>query len=81
MGKLRLTGLTAWVAWLAVHIWYLIGFKNRMVVMLTWAWSYLTYKRGARLITGGLKEIPAMAVQRKPGAKAASADATAAPPA
>lgn len=56
MGKLRLTGLTAWVAWLAVHIWYLIGFKNRMVVMLTWAWSYLTYKRGARLITGGLRK-------------------------
>ena len=34
-----------------MHIWYLIGFRNRLVVMLTWAWSYLTYRRGARLIT------------------------------
>ena len=53
VGKLRLTGLLAWVIWLAVHIFYLIDFRNRLAVMLQWAWSYVTYKRGARLITGG----------------------------
>ncbi len=52
MGKLRLHGLIAWLAWLFVHIWYLIGFRNRFIVLFTWAWNYFTYKRGARLITG-----------------------------
>lgn len=52
-GKLKLSGLLAWLAWLLVHIWYLIGFRNRFVVFFDWAWSYLTYRRGARLITGG----------------------------
>jgi NADH dehydrogenase len=51
-GKLRLEGVLAWFAWLVVHIWYLVGFRNRFVVLFDWAWSYLTYKRGARLITG-----------------------------
>lgn len=50
-GKIRLSGFIAWLAWLVVHIWYLIGFRNRFVVLLTWAWSYVSYKRGARLIT------------------------------
>jgi len=53
MKKLRLSGWLAWLAWLAVHIWYLIGFRNRLLVLFDWAWSYLTYRRGARLITGG----------------------------
>src|SRR5438270_610268 len=51
MGKLRLTGLVAWVIWLVVHIYYLIGFRNRLITMFQWAWTYLTYSRGARLIT------------------------------
>lgn len=51
-GKLELKGFLAWLAWLVVHIWYLIGFRNRFIVMFNWAWSYFTYKRGARLITG-----------------------------
>jgi NADH dehydrogenase len=51
-GKMKLSGLFAWLAWLFVHVWYLIGFRNRLFVLLTWAWSYVTYKRGARLITG-----------------------------
>ncbi|HEV2581421.1 MAG TPA: FAD-dependent oxidoreductase, partial [Ktedonobacteraceae bacterium] len=51
MGKLRMTGLAAWVAWLVVHIYYLIGFRNRLVKMVEWAWTYMTYSRGARLIT------------------------------
>jgi NADH dehydrogenase len=48
---LRFFGLTAWVLWLFVHIFFLIGFRNRVAVILEWAWSYLTWKRGARLIT------------------------------
>ena len=51
-GKLRLSGFLAWLAWLFVHILFLIGFRNRLLVMIQWAWSYLTYERGARLITG-----------------------------
>jgi NADH dehydrogenase len=50
--RIHLTGFIAWLAWLVVHIIYLVGFKNRLVVLITWAWSYFTYKRGARLITG-----------------------------
>lgn len=49
--KLKVTGFIAWILWLAVHIYYLIGFRNRVSVMLEWAWAYLTYQRGARLIT------------------------------
>lgn len=50
--RMHMSGFLAWLAWLLVHIWYLIGFKNRLVVMITWAWSYFTYRRGARLIVG-----------------------------
>jgi len=50
-GRLRLTGRPAWFAWLFVHVYYLIGFKNRLLVLWQWAWSYLFSKRGARLIT------------------------------
>jgi NADH dehydrogenase len=49
---LHLSGFIAWVAWLVVHILFLIGFRNRFVVLFEWAWAYLTYQRGARLITG-----------------------------
>ncbi len=52
MGRLRLSGYLAWMAWLGVHIFFLIGFRNRFVVLFEWMWSYLTYQRGARLITG-----------------------------
>jgi NADH dehydrogenase len=48
----HLGGFPGWLAWLFVHITYLIGFRNRLLVLLQWAWSYLTYSRGARLITG-----------------------------
>ena len=47
-------GYFAWVAWLFVHIFFLIGFRNRIIVLIQWAWSYLTYERGARLITGSM---------------------------
>jgi len=51
-GNLKLSGYFAWLAWLFIHIFFLIGFRNRLLVMIQWAWSYLTYERGARLITG-----------------------------
>jgi NADH dehydrogenase len=50
VGKLRLGGFLAWIAWLVVHIYYLTGFKNRFFVVVQWALSYLTFRRGARLI-------------------------------
>ncbi len=51
IGKLRVAGFFAWVLWLAIHIFYLIGFRNRILVMFQYAWAYLTFQRGARLIT------------------------------
>jgi NADH dehydrogenase len=51
-GWLRLTGWFAWLAWLFVHIMNLIGFRNRVVVLIQWAWAYVTYQRAIRLITG-----------------------------
>jgi len=50
VGKLELSGFMAWLAWLVVHIYYLVGFKNRLFVVMQWAWAYLTFRRGARLI-------------------------------
>lgn len=50
--KIHISGYFAWLAWLFIHIMFLIGFRNRIIVMIQWAWSYLTYERGARLITG-----------------------------
>jgi NADH dehydrogenase len=50
IGSLRLHGFIAWIAWLAVHIYYLTGFEHRLRVVLQWAWAYLTFGRGARLI-------------------------------
>jgi NADH dehydrogenase FAD-containing subunit len=55
-GWLRLSGLPAWVLWAAAHVYFLIGWRNRLVVSLNWFWSYLTFERGARLITGASSE-------------------------
>jgi NADH dehydrogenase len=49
--RLEFGGFLAWVAWLTIHILYLIGFRNRLVVLISWAWNYLTFRRGARIIT------------------------------
>src|SRR6266566_4130751 len=51
-GKVHISGFIAWLSWLFIHIFFLIGFRNRLIVLIQWAWSYLTYERGARLITG-----------------------------
>lgn len=52
LGRLRFSGYPAWVLWLCVHLIFLIGFRNRLSVLFQWVYSYLTYKRGARIITG-----------------------------
>lgn len=52
LGSLHLNGVLAWLIWLFVHINFLIGFDNKLLVLIQWAWSYVTRKRGARLITG-----------------------------
>jgi len=51
VGGVQLSGLVAWLAWLFVHIMFLIGFRNRFLVLFEWAWAYLSWQRGARLIT------------------------------
>jgi NADH dehydrogenase len=48
---LRLSGFIAWITWLLVHIWYLVGFQNRVIVFIRWSVSFATHGRGARLIT------------------------------
>jgi NADH dehydrogenase len=68
--KLHFGGFIAWLAWIFVHIFFLIGFRNRVMVMLEWAWSYLTFSRGARLITGEGKY--ASPIARSAGLPAAS---------
>jgi NADH dehydrogenase len=50
-GWIKLTGFLAWLLWTFAHLWFLVGFRNRIVVFLDWAWAYMTYDRGARLIT------------------------------
>jgi NADH dehydrogenase len=52
----RLSGLIAWITWLVVHLWYLVGFQNRIVVFIRWSFSFATHGRGARLITGEAAE-------------------------
>jgi NADH dehydrogenase len=52
LGRLQFGGFFAWLAWIFVHIFFLIGFRNRVLVLFQWAYSYFTYRRGARIITG-----------------------------
>jgi NADH:ubiquinone reductase (H+-translocating) len=56
-GRIHISGFVAWLSWLFIHIFFLIGFRNRLIVLIQWAWSYFTYERGARLITGD-KRLP-----------------------
>jgi NADH dehydrogenase len=51
IGGLKLSGSIAWVTWLVVHLWYLVGFENRVLVFIRWSFSFLTHGRGGRLIT------------------------------
>jgi hypothetical protein len=53
-------GLLAWLLWWVVHIFFLVGFRNRVLVIFHWGWSWLTFTRGARLITGPIGALPAI---------------------
>ncbi len=56
-GRVRMKGFFAWLVWGAAHIYFLIGFRNRLIVMLHWIWAYVTLRQGVRLITGST-ELP-----------------------
>ncbi|HMD48119.1 MAG TPA: NAD(P)/FAD-dependent oxidoreductase [Bryobacteraceae bacterium] len=71
-GKIHISGFIAWLTWLFVHIFFLIGFQNRVLVFIQWAWSYFTYERGARLITGST-DLPGWMEARVDNSAAASA--------
>ncbi len=58
LGKIKLSGPLAWLAWLLLHLLFLVGFRNRIIVLFEWAWSFVSYDRGARLITGPLQRDP-----------------------
>jgi len=58
--RVAIHGVIAWLMWWAVHIMFLVGFRNRVFVMLNWGWSWLTFTRGARLITGDVGPLPAV---------------------
>jgi NADH dehydrogenase len=78
-GHVRLWGFIAWLAWLFIHILFLIGFRNRILVIIEWAWQYLTFRRGARLITGPVAHDGTHTEVSKP-ARAASDSPTISPP-
>lgn len=52
LGGIKLSGFSAWLLWCLVHVYFLIGFRNRFSVALNWSWNYITFQRGSRLITG-----------------------------
>ncbi|MBX6314671.1 MAG: NAD(P)/FAD-dependent oxidoreductase [Isosphaeraceae bacterium] len=66
IGRIKFSGFLAWLAWLFVHIFFLIGFRNRILVLIQWAWSYVTYDRGARLITGRVESPLAPGLASRP---------------
>lgn len=67
LGRLKFGGFPAWFAWVFIHIWYLIEFDNKLVVMFQWAWNYFTRNRGARLITGPDTLPRPVTTDRRPG--------------
>ena len=56
-GRIKLSGFLAWWSWLVIHIFFLIGFRSRFIVFFEWAWAYVTFQRGARLITGDVEKL------------------------
>jgi NADH dehydrogenase len=78
-GKIRLSGFIAWLAWSLIHVFFLIGFRNRFLVMFQWMWQWLTFQRGARLITGPLPGAEARRVAAAATLAAAPAHALPAP--
>src|SRR5438270_13995561 len=57
LGRLKFRGYIAWLMWLGIHVFFLIGFRNRLAVMADWFWAYLTRERSARLITGDAEQM------------------------
>jgi NADH dehydrogenase len=66
LGRWRLSGLSAWVAWLGIHLYFLVGFRNRVIVMVQWAWSFFTLKLGVRLITTDVPRTGASSAPSQP---------------
>ena len=64
----HLRGFLGWLVWSAAHIYFLIGFRNRIAVAMDWTWSYLTFERGARLITGDVMQTPPSAQRKREAA-------------
>ena len=62
LGRIQLSGWVAWVLWSVAHIYFLIGARNRVAVLITWIWAYITFQHGTRLITGSDTERAAAAV-------------------
>ncbi len=67
---IRLSGFPAWLLWAVAHVYFLIGARNRLVVATNWAWNYLTFDRGARLITGPVPPLPASDGRAPPASRA-----------
>jgi NADH dehydrogenase len=65
-GKLKLSGVLAWWFWLVIHIFFLIGFRNRLIVLINWAWAYWSYQRAARIILGGDTDTESDEVRARP---------------
>jgi NADH dehydrogenase len=84
IGPFRFDGFLAWVIWVFVHLFYLIEFQNRIVVLVRWAWDFFRHERGARLITGRqllpseMRQLPSMLAAAEPGATEPAAGARAA---
>ena len=71
IGRVRLVGRIAWAAWLLVHVVMLIGFRNRLVVLVNWAWNYVTFDRGLRAIIGRAGDDEACTPAEAPSHRAA----------
>jgi NADH dehydrogenase len=67
-GRVRLWGWLAWITWLAAHIYFLIGFRNRLVVMIDWAWAYWTFERSARVVIDAKGKVAAAPGEHRSGA-------------
>jgi len=65
LGRVKLSGVIAWLAWLFIHLFFLIGFRNRFIVLFEWAWSYVTYDRGDRLMTDSARPDDHLVAERE----------------
>ena len=69
-GRFKLSGLLGWLTWATIHLFYLVGFRNRFAVLLNWAFAYVTKRRNAQLFTqANLKELPTLSEHAEPPAK------------